>query len=215
VLSLKPLNPSDEETASILCAEIRSGGLSLTFSYEARQLQGRVHLMGRTFPEESWPDLADGILLANSEEWLRSFLSGIRTRDQLKGLDILPALRSRLSGEQRRLLEKRTPLSLVVPSGHLISLDYTSGEVPILAVKLQEMFGQADTPTIAEGKVKVLIHLLSPAHRPIQITQDLKGFWNSGYLQVKKELKGRYPKHPWPDDPWSTVPTRQTKMKKR
>ena len=85
----------------------------------------------------------------------------------------------------------------------------------MLAVKLQEMFGQADTPTVAEGRVQVLIHLLSPARRPVQVTQDLRGFWNSGYLQVKKELKGRYPKHPWPDDPWKAVPTREITGRKR
>jgi ATP-dependent helicase HrpB len=102
-----------------------------------------------------------------------------------------------------------------VPSGHRVTLDYASGDIPILAVKLQEMFGLADTPKIAGGRVKVLLHLLSPARKPVQVTQDLKGFWNSGYQQVKKELKGRYPKHPWPDDPWKAVPTRQAKPRKR
>jgi ATP-dependent helicase HrpB len=211
ILSMKPLIPSDEETALILYEAIRSAELTLPFTREARQLQGRINLMRRTFPAEHWPDLSDQNLQAKPEEWLSPFLSGIRTREQLAGLDILPALLSRLSREQTRLLEKRTPASLIVPSGHRIPLDYASGEVPILAVKLQEMFGQADTPTVAEGRVKVLIHLLSPAGRPVQVTQDLKGFWNKGYNQVKKELKGRYPKHPWPDDPWSAVPTRQTK----
>lgn len=215
MLSMKPLNPLDEETALILCAAIRSADLSIPFTQEARQLQGRVSLMRRTFPEEHWPDLSDENLLSNPEEWLLPFLSGIRTRDQLAGRDTLPPMLSRLSREQKRLLEKRAPASLVVPSGHHIPLDYASGQVPILAVKLQEMFGQADTPTVAEGRVKVLIHLLSPARRPVQVTQDLKGFWNKGYVQVKKELKGRYPKHPWPDDPWSAVPTRQTTGSRR
>ena len=92
-----------------------------------------------------------------------------------------------------------------------MTLDYTSGATPVLAVKLQEMFGLADTPMIAEGRVKVLLHLLSPARRPVQITQDLMGFWNNAYQQVKKDLKGRYPRHPWPDDPWNAPPTRRTK----
>ena len=212
---MKPLSPSDAETALILCEEIRSADLSISFTREARQFQGRVGLMRRTFPSEHWPDLSDQTLIAKPEEWLLPFLSGIRTREHLAGLNILPPLLSRLSREQTRLLEKRTPAFLVVPSGHRIPLDYTSGEGPILAVKLQEMFGQADTPTVAEGRVKVLIHLLSPAGRPVQVTRDLQGFWNEGYNQVKKELKGRYPKHPWPDDPWSAVPTRQTKGRKR
>lgn len=215
VLAQKSLNPSDEETTSLLCEEIRSGGLSLSFSPEARQLQGRVGLLCRTFPAENWPALTDGYLLSHPEEWLAPFLSGIRTREQLAGLDLLPPLLSCLSREQRHLLDSRTPTSLTVPSGHRVPLDYALGETPVLAVKLQEMFGQADTPTVAEGRVKVLIHLLSPARRPVQITQDLRGFWNKGYLQVKKELKGRYPKHPWPDDPWSTVPTRQTLRRKK
>jgi ATP-dependent helicase HrpB len=118
-----------------------------------------------------------------------------------------------LSWEQLRFLDKRAPTHIVVPSGHRVALDYTSGDLPVLAVKLQEMFGLADTPTIAAGRVKVLLHLLSPARRPVQITQDLKGFWDGSYQQVKKEMKGRYPKHPWPDDPWNAVPTRRTKAR--
>jgi ATP-dependent helicase HrpB len=98
-----------------------------------------------------------------------------------------------------------------VPSKSRISLDYSSGDQPILAVKLQELFGLADTPMIAGGRVKVLLHLLSPAGRPVQITQDLRGFWNTGYPLVKKDLKGRYPRHPWPDDPWNAVPTKRAK----
>ena len=125
------------------------------------------------------------------------------------------SLRARLSWERQRLLNERAPVALLVPSGHRVNLDYGSGDIPILAVKLQEMFGLADTPKIASGQVKVLLHLLSPARKPVQVTQDLNGFWNSGYQQVKKELKGRYPKHPWPDDPWKAVPTRQGKPRKR
>jgi ATP-dependent helicase HrpB len=116
-----------------------------------------------------------------------------------------------LTWEQQRLLEGRAPVSLTVPSGSQVKIDYSSGELPVLAVKLQEMFGLADTPRIADGRVKVLLHLLSPARRPVQITQDLNGFWNTGYPEVKKDLKGRYPKHPWPDDPWNAVPTKRTK----
>ncbi len=143
------------------------------------------------------------------------FLAGIRSREQLAGLDILPPWLSLLTRGQRRLLEQRAPTALTVPSGRRIPLDYGADGFPVLAVKLQEMFGQADTPTVAEGRVQVLIHLLSPARRPVQVTQDLRGFWNSGYALVKKELKGRYPKHPWPDDPWKAVPTREIKDQKR
>ena len=215
VLSVKPLSPAPEEAASILCAEIRSAALPFPFSPEARQLQGRIRLLGRAFPEESWPDLSDENLRANLQGWLAPFLAGIRSREQLAGLELLPPLLSLLTREKRRLLDQRAPTALTVPSGRRLPLDYAAGAVPILAVKLQEMFGLADTPTVAEGRVQVLIHLLSPARRPVQVTQDLRGFWNSGYVQVKKELKGRYPKHPWPDDPWKAVPTRETKGRKR
>jgi ATP-dependent helicase HrpB len=211
----KPFAPKEEETVPLLCEAVRSGSARIVFSEEARQFQGRVSLMRRTFPDENWPDLSETRLLSAPEGWLRPWLKGIHTREQLAALDLVPPLAGRLSGEQRRLLAERAPASLPVPSDHRANLDYASGEIPILAVKLQEMFGLADTPKIAGGRVKVLLHLLSPGRKPVQVTQDLKGFWNSGYQQVKKELKGRYPKHPWPDDPWKAVPTRQAKTRKR
>ena len=214
-LSARPFAPKEEEAAPLLCEALRSGSARIFFSGEARQLQGRVSLMKRTFPAENWPDLSETRLLSVPEEWLMPWLKGIRTREQLATLDLLPPLRARLSREQQLLLIERAPASLLVPSGHRVTLDYASGDIPILAVKLQELFGLADTPKITGGRVKVLLHLLSPARKPVQVTQDLKGFWNSGYQQVKKELKGRYPKHPWPDDPWKAVPTRQAKPRKR
>lgn len=211
LLSSRPFNPTDDEAVPILCEAIRSGPGLLSFSKQAGLLQGRVSLMHRTFPEEAWPDLSDEGLLSSPEDWLSPYLGGIRNARDLAGLDILSAIKARLSWEQAKLLDERAPTSIVVPSGNRVPLDYTSGDVPVLAVKLQEMFGLADTPVIASGRVKVLIHLLSPARRPVQVTSDLKGFWDSSYQQVKKELKGRYPKHPWPDNPWEAVPTRKTK----
>ncbi len=203
--------PTDEEAAPILVDVIRSTPSILTFSREARQFQARVELMRRVFPEESWPDLSDERLFARPEEWLLPWLGGIRSAQALSGLNVLPALKAKLTWEQARMLDERAPVSIPVPSGSRVTLDYGSGGQPVLAVKLQEMFGLADTPEIAAGRVKVLLHLLSPARRPVQITQDLKGFWNGAYQQVKKDLKGRYPKHPWPDDPWNAVPTRRAK----
>ncbi len=211
LLSTRRLTPTDGEAASILCEVIRTTPGILTFSKKARLFQGRVGLMRRTFPEETWPDLSDEQLLSKPEEWLMPWFGSIRSAQGLSGLDILPALKATLSWEKQRLLDERAPASIAVPSGHGVTLDYTSGDLPILAVKLQEMFGLADTPMIAAGRVKILLHLLSPARRPVQITQDLQGFWSNGYPQVKKELKGRYPKHPWPEDPWNAVPTRRTK----
>ena len=211
MLSSQPLNPSEEEVASLLCAAIQSKTGNIIFSREARQFQARVRLMRQSYTEENWPDLSDETLLSQPENWLLPWLRGIRNVQQLAALNILPALKDRLTWEQRRLLDNRAPASIPVPSGHNITIDYESGDIPVLAVKLQEMFGLADTPAIAGGRVKLLLHLLSPARRPVQITRDLKEFWNTGYQQVKKELKGRYPKHPWPDDPWNAVPTRKTK----
>jgi len=211
VLSRRTFIPSDEEAAPILCDMLRTDPGLLVFSKEARQFQGRVALLKRAFPEEAWPDLADDVLLSRPEDWLLSWLGNVRSAQALSGLNLLPALKARLTWEQGRLLDERAPAALRVPSNSMIPLDYASGELPVLAVKLQELFGLADTPRIAGGRVRVLLHLLSPARRPVQITQDLKGFWNTGYPLVKKDLKGRYPKHPWPDDPWNAAPTRRTK----
>ncbi len=210
-LSKKAFTAAVQEVIPVLCATIRTTPDLLSFDIAVKQLQARVALLARGFPEESWPDLSDQALLSNPEEWLAPWLDGIRTARGLRDLDILPVLKAKLSREQQRHLEVRTPLHITVPSGSSVKIDYTSGDQPVLAVKLQEMFGLADTPVVAGGRVKLVLHLLSPARRPVQITQDLKGFWNTGYPLVKKDLKGRYPKHPWPDDPWNAKPTRKTK----
>lgn len=215
VLLSKPFNPTDEEAGPLLCEAIRLAPNMLNMGDEVRQFQGRVTLMRKIFPDETWPELSDERLSSNPEEWLLPWLGRRRSSQEIKNLDILPALKTRLSREEARILDERTPAAVVVPSGRRVAIDYASGGVPVLAVKLQEMFGLADTPQIAGGRVKLLLHLLSPARRPVQITQDLKGFWNNGYKQVKKELKGRYPKHPWPDDPWNAVPTGRTKPRPR
>ena len=213
--SEKPFPAPDEEAIPILCETIRSGTALLTFGREDRQFQGRVALLRRAFPGENWPDLSEEALLSSPEGWLAPFLAGIRTGEQLAGLALLPALKAFLSREQRKRLDESAPATLVVPSGRSVSLDYAAKELPVLAVKLQELFGLAATPTVAGGRVAVLIHLLSPAGRPVQITRDLKGFWEYGYPQVRKELQGRYPKHPWPDNPWNAVPTHRTKRRSK
>lgn len=214
-LSSVPFSAPDEEVVPILCEAIRSGAASLTFTGDARQLQGRAALMKRTFPGEDWPDMTSEALLRSPESWLAPWLRGIRRSEQLAGLKLLPAIKAILSSQQGFRLDKDAPTAMAVPSGRTIALDYASGDIPILAVKLQELFGLAVTPTVAGGRVAVLVHLLSPAGRPVQITRDLKGFWENGYPQVKKELQGRYPKHPWPDDPWNALPTHRTSRKSR
>ena len=211
ILSQKPFAAKDEEAAPLLCGVLRSSPGMLIFGGETQQFRARAELIRQTFPEESWPDLSEAHLTAKPEDWLLPWLGGVRTAQHLRGLNVLPALKALLNWEQKRLLDERAPLAVLVPSGSRVTIDYTAGRQPVLAVKLQEMFGLADTPSIAGGRVKLLLHLLSPARRPVQITQDLKGFWNSGYQLVKKDLKGRYPKHPWPDDPWNAVPTKRAK----
>lgn len=211
LLSIKPFSPTEDEVLPIICEVIKNGQASVSFSSEARKFQARVSLLKRAFPEQNLPDLSDDSLFSHPEEWLLPWLGRMRTAQDIVSLDILPALRAKVSWKQQQFLDEQAPTHMTVPSGSRIAIDYASGESPVLAVKLQEMFGLADTPTIAGGRVKILLHLLSPARRPVQVTQDLRGFWNSGYQQVKKEMKGRYPKHPWPDDPWNAAPTRKIK----
>jgi len=203
---------SDEEALPLLVKIIRDSGMEiLPWGREARRFLARARLMRRTFPEEEWPDLNGESLAATLPQWLGPFLRGVRSRKDLEGVNILPAFKALFTREQLRRLEERAPLQVTAPSGNRIEIDYLAGDEPVLAVKLQEMFGLADTPRIAEGRVSLLLHLLSPAGRPVQVTRDLRNFWHSGYGEVKRELKGRYPKHPWPDDPWNAEPTGKTK----
>jgi len=199
----------------VVIEAVRASGLALLSRNEAfLQLQTRVLLLQRSFPDDGWPDVSDHALLNSLETWLAPLLSGVRNTQQLFAVDCGAALSAVLEYRQRQVLDELVPTHLFVPSGSRIRLDYCNGEAPVLAVKLQELFGLADTPTIAGGRVPVLLHLLSPAGRPLQVTKDLKGFWDGSYHQVKKEMKGRYPKHPWPDDPWNATPTKRTKPKK-
>jgi len=151
-------------------------------------------------------------LLATLEAWLGPHLTGIRRLEQIQRLPLARLLLQSLDWSLQSQIDQLTPTHLKVPSGSSIKLDY-SGEEPVLAVKLQELFGQTDTPALINGRVPLLIHLLSPARRPVQVTRDLAGFWSSGYFEVRKDLRGRYPKHPWPDDPLQTPATRFTKKR--
>jgi ATP-dependent helicase HrpB len=210
-ITRRQVTPADEEAITVLLDVIRSSNLQcLNWSRSLRMLLGRTRLMCRFFPEGNWPDTGNDRLLATLPEWFGPFLAGARSMRDLASVDLMSAIRSLFTREQLRLLDELVPTHVSVPSGHKIEIDYDSEEGPVLSVKLQEMFGLADSPLVAGGKVRLLLHLLSPAGRPVQVTRDLKGFWESGYREVKKDLKGRYPKHPWPDDPWNAVPTRMT-----
>jgi len=184
-------------------------GTVLPWTASARQLCLRVQLLQRLQPGQ-WPDYSDAGLLLTLQDWLAPYLEGISSRSKLERINLLAALTARLTWQQQRILDEQAPVRLAVPSGSQLLLEYVADGPPVLAVKLQEMFGLGETPAVGLGRVPVLLHLLSPAGRPIQVTMDLRNFWDLVYPQVKKELKGRYPKHPWPDDPWNAVPTRKT-----
>lgn len=216
VLAQRPLpQPEPETLLDAMLEGVREMGLeSLPWNEEARQLQARLLSLHQWLPGEDWPDLSDAQLLATLEEWLAPYLSGMNRREHLSRLNLADILRNTLDWDKQQRLEQAAPTHLQVPSGSRKKLSYSSDAAPpVLAVKLQELFGLADTPTVAGGRVAVMLHLLSPAQRPIQVTQDLKSFWNNTYAEVKKELKGRYPKHPWPDDPWRAEATARTKRK--
>ena len=157
--------------------------------------------------------MSDDTLLASLDTWLSPYLNRLSRLSHLERLDLPAILLAQLSYEQQRRLDQLVPSHLTVPSGSRIRVDYTQYP-PVLAVRLQEMFGLAETPRIADGKIAVLLHLLSPAQRPVQITQDLAGFWQTSYHEVKKDLKGRYPKHYWPDDPLQAQATARTKPRR-
>jgi len=213
VLSRSPLtSPSKERVVTAVLGAIRALGLDvLPWSDAARELQARVVSLRLWCPDEGLPDLSNEWLLGHLEEWLGPWLDNISRRDHFTRLDLHAILLSQLDWQQQRRLDEGAPTHLAVPSGSHKRLEYTPGQSPVLAVKLQELFGLADTPRVAWGRIPVTLHLLSPAQRPIQVTQDLKGFWERTYNEVKKELKGRYPRHPWPDDPWNAVPTARAK----
>ncbi|MGE4544603.1 MAG: ATP-dependent helicase HrpB [Pedobacter sp.] len=203
-----------EELFEALLEGVRQAGLNvLPWSTEATQLRWRVAVLAEVFPEQKWPDWSDASLSANLGHWIGPWLEGVRSVADLARLDVAAMLRSSLSWAQQQCLEQEAPTHLAVPSGHQIALDYRPEGSPVLAVKLQELFGLADTPCVAGGRIAVQLHLLSPARRPLAVTQDLRSFWDNVYPEIKREMAGRYPKHPWPDDPWRATPTRSIKRK--
>ena len=205
-----PVQPADALPA--LLAAVRSRGLeALPWSEAARRLRLRIQALRGWMPELGLPDVSDARLLATLEDWLAPYLQGKRGLDALGAEDLSQALSAMLDYGLRQQLDMQAPEQWLAPSGQHRRLEYAPDGPPVLAVKLQELFGLADTPRVGGGRVPVTLHLLSPAGRPIQLTQDLKGFWERTYPEVKKELKGRYPRHPWPDDPWTATPTHRAK----
>ncbi len=191
-----------DDTTALLTERIRDQPeRALSWSNAARQLQARIALMRHHDPTGDWPDLSDSTLSETLDDWLAPWIAGKTRLADVQRLDLAAILSARLSWEQAQRLEREAPSTFVTPAGNRRAIDYASGDVPILAAPLQELFGLTDTPRVCHGRVAVLLHLLSPARRPMQVTQDLAGFWARGYAEVRKELRGRYPKHHWPEDP--------------
>ena len=209
VLVERPLRDADPETttAALLEGVRREGIEALPWSGGARSLRERLAFMHGV--DATWPDVSDAALLETLGEWLAPHVRGARSLDDLGRIDLAGALLSQLPWDRRALLDDLAPTHITVPSGSRIAIDYADASAPVLAVRLQEMFGLADTPRIARGAVPLTVHLLSPAQRPVQVTRDLAGFWRTSYFDVRKELRGRYPKHHWPDDPMTATPTRR------
>ncbi|MEJ2529063.1 MAG: ATP-dependent helicase HrpB [Gammaproteobacteria bacterium] len=207
-------DPDAELVMAAMLDGIRDMGLdALPWSEQSREWQARVCSLRLWQRDAAWPDLSDATLLQTLDGWLAPWLDGITTRDHLRRVNLVAILRNLLEWQQQQLVDRLAPSHIQVPSGSRVKLQYRPGEEPILAVRLQEMFGLMDTPTICDGRVKLVLHLLSPARRPIQVTGDLRGFWDRTYAEVKKELKGRYPKHYWPDDPMRAQPTSRVRPK--
>ncbi len=204
--------PDPDRVAEALIQGVRDLGLAaLPWTDTLRRWRQRVQFL-HELDEAQWPDLSDRALLDGLDQWLAPFVGGMTRAGHLGRLDLAGALQSLLPWDRRHALDELAPTHITVPSGSRIPVDY-SGETPVLAVRLQEMFGATETPRVASGRVPVLLHLLSPAGRPVQVTRDLASFWAGAYQDVKKDLKGRYPKHHWPDDPLQAEPTRRTKRR--
>ena len=215
VLDDKPLSRSDPEKLKAAMIEgVRQMGLAcLPWTDDLQAWRQRINFL--RLHDASWPDLSDDALLASLGDWLAPFLKDASRRSHLSRLDLGAALRALVPWEKQRDLDRLAPSHIEVPSGSRIPIDYANPAEPTLSVRLQEMFGLIDTPRIAGGKVPMTIHLLSPARRPVQVTRDLASFWKSGYRDVKAELKGRYPKHYWPDDPLVAEATARVKPRPR
>ena len=217
VLKSTPLpEPDESQLAKAISDAIKKEGKQLLdFNEEVTQLQNRIMSLRKWRPQDHWPDVSTSTLLMTNYTWLSSYLNDIKKPEDLKKIKLAEVLYHSLEWDKQQALDKLAPNRIEVPSGSKIKLDYSSkGDPPILAVRLQEVFGMEESPTINHGKISVLMHLLSPGFKPVQITSDLHSFWDTTYFEVRKELKRRYPKHEWPDDPRKAAPIRGVKKRK-
>lgn len=215
VLREAPLR--DPDAAAIrraLTDELRRRGMAaLPWPDGARRLRERIAFVAHHDP--SWPSVSDDALLATLDEWLGPRLDGVRRWADLARIDLADALASSLTWQQRRALDTLAPTHIEVPTGSRIPVDYGDPDAPSLAVRLQEVFGMTESPRVLGGRVPVTMQLLSPASRPVQVTRDLAGFWRTSYFDVRKDMRGRYPKHEWPEDPLTATPTRRAKPRSK
>jgi ATP-dependent helicase HrpB len=206
-------NPDPALVAGALMEGVRKEGLHvLPWDDGARRTRERITFVRTLDP--GWPELSDTALAESLEEWLGPRAAGLARLDDLAGVDLSAALLDRLSWEQRAALDRLAPTHVTVPSGSRMPVDYGDPALPVLAVRLQEMFGLTETPRVGGGAVPLTLHLLSPAGRPVQVTRDIAGFWRTTYFEVRKDLKGRYPKHHWPDNPLEAEPTSRTRPRR-
>jgi ATP-dependent helicase HrpB len=212
--SVEIRDPDPDAMRTAVLEGLKQTGIAgLPWTKELRQLQARVTLMRQydVAGPAPWPDLSDEALERTLEEWASQWIVGFTRREHFARFDLSNAVRSFITRAQAAILESEAPTHFTVPSGSHIPIDYSEGDNPTLSVRLQELFGLHRTPTVAGGKLPLLLKMLSPAGRPVQITKDLVSFWNRGYHEVKKDLKGRYPKHYWPDDPYTAQATRRAR----
>ena len=204
---------SDGEASRIICEQIRAEGLRLLgWGESEEEMQARILSLRAWCPDENWPDVCSEELIKSPEDWLSPYLIGVRKEAELKRLDKCMMLIGMLPWELQEKLNRLVPAHVEVPTGSMIKVKYSvDGSSPIIQVRLQEMFGLMDTPSVNAGKEKIILHLLSPGYKPVQVTQDLKSFWQGAYHEVRKELRRRYPKHSWPEDPWTAQPVRGVK----
>src|SRR5262249_55404525 len=211
-LSEAPLALSPSlETAKIFADGLAAAGLDrLPWSKAAKQWRDRVMFL-RKAEGDAWPDLSDEALAARRSDWLEPALADKTALKDLSPGDLSEALMSLLPWDMRARLEREAPTHFEAPTGTMLAIDYEAEQGPTIAVRLQELFGLNTHPSIAGGKVPLVLELLSPAQRPVQVTRDLPGFWRGSYNAVRSDLRGRYPRHPWPDDPANALPTRRAK----
>jgi ATP-dependent helicase HrpB len=205
-------SPDPAAVTEALLTGIRREGIDrLPWTEASRRTRARLAFLHRLEP--GWPDVSDAALTDGLEAWLAPHAVGLRRLADLERVDLGDALLRLLPWESRALVDELAPTHVQVPTGSRILVDYTDPAGPVLAVRLQELFGQAETPRVGHGRVPLTLHLLSPARRPVQVTRDLAGFWRTTYFDVRRDLKGRYPKHHWPDDPLAASPTRHAKRR--